>query len=79
MSTLEFFGAAVGLLKVCSEGSEGSKGRVGKENEKGRGEEEKAKGDVWKKRKEEGREGRSGGRREGKRSRGTMIDKALIH
>ena len=29
--------------------------------------------------KEEGREGSSGGRREEKRSRGTMIDKALIH
>ena len=48
MSTLEFFGAAVGLMRVCSEGSEGRVGeqRPGREDEKGRGEVEERR--EWK-------------------------------
>ena len=43
MSTLEFFGAAVGLMRVCSEGRVGEHRE--KEDEKGRGEEIKVSGE----------------------------------
>ena len=47
MSTLEFFGAAEGLMRVCSEGSRGKvEEQKGKE---GRGEEIKASGEKERK------------------------------
>ena len=65
MSTLEFFGAAVGLMRVWSEGS---KGRVGEQ--RGREDEKEEEG----RKRREGR-GEVEERREWKEPRSTMMDK----